>query len=119
SARGSDINLIAETPFARRRMLEAATSAAALIAVSSALACKMISLGMPAERIAVLRNGVDPDVFHAVPQAEARARLGLREGARYVLGVGNFVAEKGFDILVRAVAKLPDARLLLVGEGPL
>jgi len=119
SARGSDINLIAETPFARRRMREAAMSAAALIAVSSALARKMASLGMPAERITVLRNGVDPDAFYTVPRAEARARLGLCEGARYVLGIGNFVVEKGFDVLVRAVAKLPDARLLLIGEGPL
>ena len=119
SARGSDINLIAQKPFARRRMLEAAKKADALIAVSSALALRMASLGMPAARIHVLRNGVDPVVFFPESKAEARARLGLRERARYVLGVGNLVAEKGFDLLVRAVAKLPDARLLLVGEGGL
>jgi glycosyltransferase involved in cell wall biosynthesis len=119
SARGSDINLISETPFALRRMRDAADGAQALIAVSAALASRMASLGMPRERIHVLRNGVDSNLFVPVPQAEARARLGLREGARYVLGVGNLVAEKGFDLLVRAVAMLPDTRLLLVGEGPL
>ena len=119
SARGSDINLIAETPFARRRILEAANAADALIAVSQALARKMISLGMPAERVHVLRNGVDPDVFFPVPRSEARNRLGLREDARCVLGVGNLVHEKGFDVLVRALATLRDARLLLVGDGPL
>jgi len=119
SARGSDINLIAETPFARRRILDAARAADALIAVSQALARKMTSLGMPAERVEVLRNGVDPHVFFTVPQNEARRRLGLREDARYVVGVGNLVHEKGFDRLIRALADLPESRLLLVGDGPL
>ena len=119
SARGSDINLIAETPFARRRILEAARAADALIAVSKALARRMASLGMPTERVEVLRNGVDPRVFFTVPQQEARSRLGLREDARYVLGVGNLVHEKGFDLLIRALADLPETRLLLVGDGPL
>jgi glycosyltransferase involved in cell wall biosynthesis len=118
SARGSDINLIGETPFARRRMVEAAMQAEALIAVSSALARTMTSLGMPGERIHVLRNGVDPNVFSPVPMAEARARLGLHEGPDYVLGVGNLVNEKAFDVLVRAVAMMPGTRLVLVGEGP-
>jgi len=118
-ARGSDINLIAETPFARRRILDAARAADALIAVSQALARKMTSLGMPAERVEVLRNGVDPHVFFTVPQNEARRRLGLREDARYVVGVGNLVHEKGFDRLIRALADLPESRLLLVGDGPL
>ena len=119
SARGSDINLIADIPFARRRIIDAARRADALIAVSRALAQKMMSLGMPAERIEVLRNGVDPDVFFSVPQPEARKRLRLQPGGRYVLGVGNLVPEKAFDVLVRALVKLPDARLLLVGDGPL
>lgn len=119
SARGSDINLIAETPFARRRILEAANAADALIAVSQALARRMMSLGMPAERVNVLRNGVDPRVFFTVPQSEARSRLALHEDARYVLGVGNLVHEKGFDVAIRALVKLPQTRLLLVGDGPL
>ena len=119
SARGSDVNLIADTPYALRRMREAANQAQSLIAVSAALAQRMASLGMPRERIHVLRNGVDSEVFYPVSQAEARARLGLRDGTRYVLGVGNLVPEKGFDVLVHAVAKLADTRLVLLGEGPL
>jgi glycosyltransferase involved in cell wall biosynthesis len=119
SARGSDINLIGGMRFARQRMLLAAQRAQALIAVSAALAAKMSSLGMPRERIEVLRNGVDTSVFFPVARADARQRLGLRSQRAWVLGVGNLVREKGFDLLIRAVAKIPDARLLIVGEGPL
>jgi teichuronic acid biosynthesis glycosyltransferase TuaC len=119
SARGSDINLIGEIPFARQRMLQAADSAKALIAVSAALAARMAALGMPATRTHVLRNGVDSEQFLPCSRSEARERLGLSEDGSFVLGVGNLVPEKGFDLLIRATAAIPDARLVIVGEGPL
>src|SRR5215467_832599 len=119
SARGSDINLIGEIPFARQRMSLAAQSAKALISVSAALAAKMKDLGMPADRIHVLRNGVDTDLFCPFSRLDARKRLRLDEGGQWVLGVGNLVPEKGFDILINALGDLPRARLLLVGDGPL
>jgi teichuronic acid biosynthesis glycosyltransferase TuaC len=118
SARCSDINLIGDIAFARERMVTAASQAQALIAVSGALAARMGELGMPAARTYVLRNGVDTDVFAPVPRVEARRRLGLAPEGRLLLGVGNLVEAKGFDLLVRAVALLPDMRLLLVGDGP-
>jgi glycosyltransferase involved in cell wall biosynthesis len=117
TARGSDINLIGGIGFARRRMLRAAGRAQAMIAVSNALRSRMTDLGMPAERIAVLRNGVDTQVFSPVPRAEARERLRIDKRAACVLGVGNLVPEKGFDLLIRALADWPAARLLIIGEG--
>ena len=119
SARGSDINAIADIPFARRRMLAAAQRADALIAVSAALARRMSEIGMPRERIHVLRNGVDTEMFAPYPRGEARRRLGLSEDGRWIVAVGNLVPAKGFDVLVRAVATLPETRLLIVGEGAL
>ena len=119
SARGSDINLIGNIPFARERMLRAANSAKALIAVSEALANRMRAIGMPSERIHVLRNGVDSAMFRPMPKAEARACLGLDGGSKWILGVGNLVTEKGFEVLIRAVGELPDTRLMIIGEGSL
>jgi glycosyltransferase involved in cell wall biosynthesis len=119
SARGSDINLIGEIAFARQRMVSAANRAKALISVSGALAKRMIDIGMPRDRIQVLRNGVDTKLFAPYPRAAARRKLGLRENGYLVVGVGNCVAEKGFDLLIRAVADLPRVKLLIVGEGPL
>ncbi len=118
SARGSDVNLIGDIGFARERMLQAARDASALIAVSNALRERMVALGMPRDAIRVLRNGVDMEVFAPVPRALARERLALPRDGLVVAGVGNFVAEKGFDLAVRAVAAAPEMRLLLVGDGP-
>jgi glycosyltransferase involved in cell wall biosynthesis len=118
SARGSDINLIGDIAFARERMLRAANQAQALIAVSGALARSMRALGMPGEPIHVLRNGVDVEMFAPVDRADARRRLGIAREGRWVLGAGNQVPEKAFDVLIHAIAMIAGARLLLVGEGP-
>jgi glycosyltransferase involved in cell wall biosynthesis len=118
TARGSDINLVGGIRSARRRIVQAAERAQALIAVSEALARKMVALGMPAERICVLRNGVDARLFRPIARSDARRALGLDVRCAWLLGVGNLVPEKGFDLLIRSIALLPDARLLLVGEGP-
>ncbi len=118
SARGSDINLIGNMPPARRRMLEAANASQALVAVSAALAQRMQSMGMPADRMHVLRNGVDMQAFELHPRLEARRRMKLQEAGALVLGVGNLVAEKNFEMLIRAAAQMPEVRLLIVGQGP-
>lgn len=118
SARGSDINLIGDVRFARQRMKQAAHQAQALVAVSGALAKSMVLMGMPSERIHVLRNGVDAEAFRPLRRRDARRRLHLDERSNWVLGVGNLVAEKGFELLIDAMELLRNARLLIVGEGP-
>lgn len=119
SARGSDINLIGDIPFARRAMVGVAHRAQAIVAVSEALRARMIGIGMPPDRIHVLRNGVDTRMFAPAPRAEARKRLGIALDGPLVLGVGNLVAEKGFELLIATLASLPDVRALIVGDGPL
>jgi glycosyltransferase involved in cell wall biosynthesis len=79
-------------------------------------------IGRPAQ-YAVVPSGVPTEALRraAPPRAAARARLGLPPHAYVVAGVGRFVAIKGFDLLVAAladvVARVPDARVLLIGEG--
>jgi glycosyltransferase involved in cell wall biosynthesis len=48
--------------------------------------------------------------------AEIRGRFG---GEPLLLGVGRLIYYKGFEIAIRALSKLPRARLLLIGDGPL
>jgi phosphatidylinositol alpha-1,6-mannosyltransferase len=96
----------------------------AIIAVSRFTRDALVSqMGVDPARICLLENGVDTRRFAPGPVDEAfRARHGLN-GKRVVLEVGRLVARKGFDRTVDAwpqiLAAVPDAHLLIVGEGPL
>ena len=78
--------------------------------------------GVPAERITVIPNGVDPDLFSPVPREEAIARTGLDPEAQYVVFTGLLAGWVAVETMVRAFAEVaatrPRARLLLVGDGP-
>ena len=50
--------------------------------------------------------------------AAARQALGLPPSGPLILGVGRLVRAKGFHLAVQALAALPQARLVLVGDGP-
>lgn len=47
----------------------------------------------------------------------SRASMGTPEDAFLVVGTGRFIRRKGFDVLIKAVAQIPDAWLWLIGEG--
>lgn len=115
-ALGSDINLLARYRWPLRQMRWAARHCAAMTSVSQALKDEMTRLGMPAERIQVLRNGVDLDLFYPEPRALARARLGV-DGFT-LLSVGHLVENKGHDKAIRALALLDGVRLAIAGGGP-
>lgn len=121
TARGTDLNLIPQYTLPRRMMQWAASTAQASIGVSNALVNVLRGWGIADERLHVMRNGVDLQRFRPLPQSEARGRLGLT-GAPLLLSVGNLVALKGHDIAIDALARLlpkfPQARLVIVGQGP-
>ncbi|MFH8577762.1 glycosyltransferase [Streptomyces zaomyceticus] len=89
------------------------------VAVSPSVARRLADWGVPPDRIQVVPNGIETDRFAYDARARRRARriLGLPEDAYVVGGVGRLTPGKKFDRLVRAVASVPEARLLLVGEG--
>ncbi len=117
SARGSDINLIAEYKWPRKMILWAAKHAKASITVSSALKTRMISIGADEEKIHVLRNGVDLTVFSPQSYQEMREKHGLEK--TMLLSVGNLVELKGHDLIIKSLKYLPDCELLIVGSGVL
>ena len=118
TARGSDVNLIAEFAQPKKRILATAHAAAGSIAVSQALVDRLVSLGAPADRVHTLRNGVDTTRFAPQPRDVARRRLGLREDGHYMLMVGNLVELKGHGIAIESLASLLGVDLLCVGSGP-
>ncbi|MEG3616657.1 glycosyltransferase family 4 protein [Isoptericola haloaureus] len=78
-----------------------------------------------AARAVRLSPGVDPSTFAGTDPAGGRAvreRHGIPADAPVVLCAARLVERKGQDTLVRALPavlrEIPDARLLLVGDGP-
>lgn len=116
TARGSDLNLISQYALPRRMIQWAAGRAAGLITVCQALKDVLIELGVPGERVTVLRNGVDLKFFQP-SQDRAALRRSLKITGTALLSVGNLIESKGHDLIIRALAQLPDTRLLIAGGG--
>jgi len=92
----------------------------ATVAVSDTVAKRLRRWGVPRSRLHTVPNGIDARRFRFDPavRAAARARLGIPADAFVAGGVGRLVPGKHFDTLVRAVAAVPGARLVLAGDGP-
>ena len=73
--------------------------------------------GVHPERVSVAPGGVDLDRFRPGDKAQARLRTGLEPSAKTILYVGRLEPFKGPDVLVRALAAIPDATLVAVGGG--
>jgi len=115
---GSDMDVLSKRPSLRRQLAWALPRAARVVAVSRALADEVVALGVPRERVAIVMNGVDGELFHPRDRAAARAELGLPAGEPLALYVGNLKEEKGVLDLARAWADVPAGRLAIVGGGP-
>ncbi len=91
-----------------------------LVAVSGAIRDHLVGQGIATEKVVVIPNGIDLTRYTVQPIAEAKAALGLPAAPR-VGAVGRLSPEKGQDVLLRAWPAvrqaLPDARLVLIGDG--
>jgi len=92
----------------------------AFVAVSRDDRRKMIEIErIPAERIRFLANGIAPRA--PIPGRDPRTELGVGSGP-LVGAVGALRAQKAYDVLIRAAARLrgdhPGLHVLIVGEGP-
>lgn len=116
---GSDLlvhkNKPAILPILRRVLGEAA----AVIAVSPNLAQEAQAQGANPDKIFLVPNGVDQELFAPQDRQAARRRLGLSDDGPLALFVGRLVPGKGLEMCLDALAALPQARLVVVGDGPL
>jgi len=69
------------------------------------------------DKCRVIPHGIDTEQFRNV-DPDALRKIRQRFGTRMVLAVGRLVYYKGFEYLIRAVAKT-DATLVIIGNGPL
>ncbi|MEO8386751.1 MAG: glycosyltransferase, partial [Betaproteobacteria bacterium] len=116
TARGSDLNHQAKMPFIGYLIRWAIRHADWIITVTSALKCRAIELGATEEKVTVLRNGIDIELFKPTRRDQMRAHLQLVRTT--LLCVGNLVQLKGHHLVIEAMRLLPDTDLLIIGEGP-
>ncbi|GGF65818.1 glycosyl transferase family 1 [Alteromonas lipolytica] len=119
TARGTDINLIPQYPKALAMLRTVFDKAAHMMTVCQALKDEMVKLGVPDERVTVLRNGVDLNLFSAsdnAKQAQLKAQGQINE--KLVLSVGWLIERKGHHLIIEALQNLDNVRLVIAGDGP-
>ncbi len=110
-------------PGAHALMRRATSRAARVPVMCSAFVARVVRTAVPKRvPVSVMYPGADVEAFRPdLDVEEIRARHGLRDRP-VVVCVGRLVPRKGQDALIRAmpeiVRRVPDAALLLVGDGP-
>lgn len=114
-ARGADIHHWGRARATAGQVLAAGRGADGLLAVSAAMRDDMVALGMPADRIRVHHTGVDQDRFAPGDRAALKRELGV--AGPLIVSTGALIPRKGHDVVIRALALLPGATLMIAGEG--
>ena len=76
--------------------------------------------GVSAKRVMTIYNPVEIDEIARLAGAEPEGDAPPPAGSFHVVGAGRLTRQKGFDLLIRALARLSDVpwHLTLLGDGP-
>jgi teichuronic acid biosynthesis glycosyltransferase TuaC len=117
SALGTDVSLIPQHRAERAMILAAILRSSATPAVAAALRDELLAIGASPAKLCVVEHGVDLKLFSPpADRAALRRRMGIEAPA--LLSVGHLIDRKGHDLAIRAIAGLPDVRLMIAGDGP-
>ena len=121
---GAEIVVPGRLPFVSRLLSRVLNNAELIIASGSYPAAEASRICRSSKRIEVITPGVDIQRFKVLSseqRAEARKQFGVAEDAQLIVGISRLVPRKGFDVLIRAVARLaiefPKLRLIIGGDG--
>ena len=86
-----------------------------VVAVSEKVRQELIGIGVPADRVLTILNGVDASEF--CPGTSERERFGLPEGVRIALFAGDLRSpRKNLDTVLRAMPDVPSLHLAVAGR---
>ncbi len=94
-----------------------------ILAIAPRYAGYVTEMGASEDKVELILLPVDTELFKPVPpSAELRARWGLADDAEIVLFIGTLFDFSGLDGFIaefpKVLAAVPQARLLIVGDGP-
>lgn len=115
TALGDDVITYPRYRIPRNLLVWALRQAAGVTSVCQALKDKLIEWGAPGEGVRVIVHGVDPELFQPVDRDLVRSRLGL--SGTVLLSVGHLTRRKGHHLAIEALPELPEATLLIAGDG--
>lgn len=94
-----------------------------ILALTPKMSKYVTDLGAEPSKVGQLLIPVDTTMFKPTPESgELRRKWGLGEGDVVILFIGTLFDFSGLDILIRCfnevLKEVPEARLLIVGDGP-
>lgn len=118
TVRGLELDRI-RRPLIRNQLVAAMNDATGCISVSYALRDALRDAGVKKEKIRVIPNAVDRQVFRPGDRHAARNILDIPPDARVIVTVGHLITGKRHDILIRAFGRLRarrgDVLLAIIG----
>jgi len=97
------------------------TAANAVVCVSHYTRDRLVEMGVGAQKLKVIHNGADPNVFRTMSAGEVqRVRLSLGPAdSKWLITVGSVTERKGQDVVIRALPSIlkqvPTTHYLCVG----
>ena len=88
-----------------------------IVAVSEAVRDSLVAHGIKPSRVVVIENGIDLSRYTNAQPFDIRKEQGLDAGPIFLF-VGRLIEQKGVDVLLNAFAQVPNASLLIAGDGP-
>lgn len=118
---GSDINMHSEIEARRVQIRRAMNRAGAVVAVSNDLRKKILQMGIAADKVHVLYNGINKSLFYPQDKDMARSLCAIDAARKVILFIGNLKTTKGCNLLLDAyvlLARKVDAvDLYYIGTG--
>lgn len=82
---------------------------------------KIVQLDISEEKVTVIYNGYNPNLFKSISMNKAKEKLNLPEDKKIILSVGNLEMIKGHKYLIEAIKKVAkrekNSICLVVGSG--
>ncbi len=120
---GSDVESLDLKGQLRRMSLWGLKRASKVISVSAYLKEKLIEHGVARDKVTVVYNGVDSELFCQQDRAALRIQLGMEISRKTILFVGNLKEDKGLfdllDALTHEGCRGLNLKLIIIGDGPL